>query len=251
MAAQFPNAVKTFTTKNSGDTLQPADINDLQDEVNAIEDGYLNGKAGLNSSNSTLANLSVTGKSTFTGTVQVGGNSTFAGAVQIGGNCTVVGALTVGSLTFSSVVTADAQPRCKVVKTSTQSVPNNTWTALTYQAQDFNVGSIHSTAVQPTRITIQSTGIWMFGATVASTLNGQSGFVSLRKNGATFVAARVKFIGNSSLTEAYHTTTIEQMTSTGDYMECVVLQNTGGALEFGTVSSSRVDMPDFWGVKLW
>lgn len=39
--AQFPSAVKTFTTKNAGDTIQPSHLNDLQDEVSAIEDGLL------------------------------------------------------------------------------------------------------------------------------------------------------------------------------------------------------------------
>src|SRR5260221_3626846 len=137
--AAFPNAVKVFTTKNSGDTIQPVDINDLQDEVNAIEDGLLNGKAGLNSSNSTLANLSVTGKSTFAGNVQMNGNLQTNGNSTVTGNLIVGGTLTAGAQTFSATVTADAQPRCKVVKTSTQSITNNTWTALTYQAQDFNV----------------------------------------------------------------------------------------------------------------
>jgi hypothetical protein len=238
MPAQYPNAVKSFATRNAGDVIQPSHINDLQDEVNAVEAGLLQGSAPLNSSNSTVANLSVTGK------------STLVGNVQINGNCTVTGTLVAGSFSFSSVFTADAQPQCKVVKTSTQSIPNVTWTALTFQAQDFNIGSLHSTGSNPSRITIQSTGLYVFGATVASTLNSQSGFVSLRKNGATFVSAKVKFIGNSSLTESGHVTTIERMTSSGDYMECVVFQNTGGALEFGTVSSSRVDQPEFWATKL-
>jgi hypothetical protein len=45
MSASYPGAVKTFTTKNAGDAIQPADVNDLQDEVNAIEAGLLNGLA--------------------------------------------------------------------------------------------------------------------------------------------------------------------------------------------------------------
>src|SRR3990167_2607956 len=64
MAASYPGSVKTFTTRNAGDVIQPAHVNDLQDEVNAIESGLLNGTAPLNSSNSTVANLSVSGGST-------------------------------------------------------------------------------------------------------------------------------------------------------------------------------------------
>lgn len=233
MPAQYPNAVKTFTSRNAGDIIQPSHVNDLQDEVNAIEAGILNGTAPLNSSNSTVRALHVTANST------------------IGGNLVVTGTLSAGAFAFSSVVTADAQPRCKVVKASTQSVNNATWTALSWLTQEFNVGAMHSTGSNPSRITVDSTGVYLFGATVASTLNGQSGFVSLRKNGNTFIASRVKFLGNSSLSESGHVTTIEQMTSTGDYVECMVFQNTGAALEFGSTSSSRVEQPEFWAVKLW
>lgn len=37
MSASFPSSVKTFTSRNSGDVLQPAHVNDLQDEVSAVE----------------------------------------------------------------------------------------------------------------------------------------------------------------------------------------------------------------------
>lgn len=76
MPASYPTAVKTFTTKNAGDTIQPAHINDLQDEVVAIEQGLLGGVSPFQSSNSTLANLSVPGASTFTGNVQMDGTLT-------------------------------------------------------------------------------------------------------------------------------------------------------------------------------
>lgn len=33
----YPSSAKSFTTKNAGDTIQPADVNDLQTEVAAIE----------------------------------------------------------------------------------------------------------------------------------------------------------------------------------------------------------------------
>lgn len=35
--ASFPTSAKSFTTRNAGDIIQPAHVNDLQDEVNAIE----------------------------------------------------------------------------------------------------------------------------------------------------------------------------------------------------------------------
>jgi hypothetical protein len=58
--AQYPGAVKTFTTKNAGDTIQPSHLNDLQDEVNAIEDGLLNGTAPIASSRITAPASQIT-----------------------------------------------------------------------------------------------------------------------------------------------------------------------------------------------
>lgn len=70
--ASYPGAVKSFTSKNAGDVIQPVDINDVQDEINAIEAGILNGTANLNTSNSTLVNLSVLHNSTLGSTITIG-----------------------------------------------------------------------------------------------------------------------------------------------------------------------------------
>ena len=43
MAASYPTSVKSFTTKASDDTIQAAHVNDLQDEVTAIETALLSG----------------------------------------------------------------------------------------------------------------------------------------------------------------------------------------------------------------
>lgn len=45
MSASYPTSVKTFVSRNAGDVIQPAHINDLQDEVNAIETGLKSGLA--------------------------------------------------------------------------------------------------------------------------------------------------------------------------------------------------------------
>ncbi len=73
MPASFPTAVKTFTSRNAGDVIQPAHVNDLQDEVAAIETGYLTGTAPLVSSHvSAAAGLSVVGNSTLASTITIG-----------------------------------------------------------------------------------------------------------------------------------------------------------------------------------
>lgn len=73
MSASYPTAVKTFATRNNGDTIQASHIDDLQDEVTAIESGLLNGSAPISASNAAFAHLSVTGDSTLvSSTLKIG-----------------------------------------------------------------------------------------------------------------------------------------------------------------------------------
>jgi hypothetical protein len=114
MAASYPASVKVFTSKNAGDLIPAAHINDLQDEVAAIESGLLNGTAPLASSNASVANLSVSGGSTLGAlsvtslslqTVQAmsTSGSSFAGHVTVNGDL-----YALGSLLQASTVSAAA-----------------------------------------------------------------------------------------------------------------------------------------------
>lgn len=85
--ANFPNSVTAFSAKQDGigQIIAASHVNTIQDEVAAIEDGYLNGTARLNAGNSTVATLSVAGGSTFAGTLAMGST-----AVQIGSSAVPV-----------------------------------------------------------------------------------------------------------------------------------------------------------------
>ena len=50
--ASFPNAIKAFTTKSAGQTIQSATTNDIQDEITAIETALLTGPFALSNSTS-------------------------------------------------------------------------------------------------------------------------------------------------------------------------------------------------------
>jgi len=66
MPASYPTAAKIFTSRNAGDVISQAHVNDLQDEVSAIESGLLGGTAPLVSSNASVHNLTVSGAFTST-----------------------------------------------------------------------------------------------------------------------------------------------------------------------------------------
>lgn len=82
--ASYPTTAKTFVSRSDGQVISATHVGDLQDEVAAIEDGLLNGTARLNSSNSTVAALSVSGASTFAGTANFAGTVQFAGSAISG-----------------------------------------------------------------------------------------------------------------------------------------------------------------------
>ena len=124
--------------KNTGDTIQASHVNQLQDEVTAIEDGYLNGTARLNAGGSTVATLSVTGGSTFAGTA-----------------------------VFTLPPTLPRLPVCKVTHDVVQQIANNAWTGLSWNTEVVDSTGMHSTAVNSSRIALTSSGLWSIGVQTA------------------------------------------------------------------------------------
>ena len=74
MAASYPTTPKTFTVKAASQKVMASHVNDMQDEVAAIETGLLNGTAPVNAAASTFTSLSVSGGSTLT-TLQAGAST--------------------------------------------------------------------------------------------------------------------------------------------------------------------------------
>lgn len=70
--ANFPTSVWAPASKTAGQVIQPSHVNDMQDEVIAVEGGLRNGTAPINSSNSTFTALSVTGNSTLASSITIG-----------------------------------------------------------------------------------------------------------------------------------------------------------------------------------
>jgi hypothetical protein len=128
MAASYPGAVKTFASRSAGQTIEPSHVNDLQDEVNAIEDGLLNGTAPLTSSNASVNRL------------QVSSNSTFAvRPIMPPPEMALVYLISTGAMASSGASTI-------------------AWTAQSFVSNS----SMHSTASNPERLVPQTTGMYQF-----------------------------------------------------------------------------------------
>ena len=211
MPAQYPNAVKTFTSRNAGDVIQPSHINDLQDEVNAIEAGLLNATAPLNSSNSTVANLSVTG------------NSTIAGVQTVTGG------------------------RVMLTHSAAQGIANSAFTALNWDTETSDASGLHSTSANSSRITfVVSSGLWMVGANVQwDASSGGIRVTRIIKNdltieGATYIE---KITNNANCAQSVSAMVLA--TSTSDYVTVDVFQSNGST---GSISSGAATR--CWAFKL-
>ena len=157
--ASYPTAVKSFTTKNTGDIYQAAHVNDLQDEVAAIEAGILNGTAPVTSSRVVAPALSVSAGSTLT-TLNVTGGSTFA-TVSVSGGSTFATMSVSGGSTFAVRPTMAPPDVAVVFLDSSGAVGSSAQSTLAWLAQDIVTNSsIHSTATNPERMTPQSTGLY-------------------------------------------------------------------------------------------
>ena len=142
--ASFPDAPKSFAARSNGQTIDASHVGDLQDEVNAIEDGYLSGTARLNSSHSTVATLSVTGGSTF--------------AVR---------------------PTMPPLPAVRVSMASTVTLAGSS-VAIPWDTQEYVTNSsLHSLVTNSSRFTPDSTGVWEVRAQVAFSAPGSSGNVQI------------------------------------------------------------------------
>jgi hypothetical protein len=216
--ASYPTSVKTFTTKNPGDKIASADVNDLQAEVNAIEAGLLNGTANLNSSASTLASLSVTGGSTLTGDVVMAGT-----------------------------LSATARAKVSVTHTGTQGVANAVQTGLSWDTTSVDPAGMHSTSVNSSRLTFRASAGWyLVGCSVrwedVSTGGVRDAFIYL--NDVTRVLGDEK--DNPVAANKFHSVSgMVQVTSTTDYVTVQMLHTTGST---GSVSSGPIT--SFWAVRI-
>lgn len=176
----FPAAVKTFTTKNTGDVVQAAHVNDIQDEVNAIEAGYINGTARLNSSN-----LNAVGNSSFTLRPTMPPPETALVFLDA--------ALVMGSSNDSTIA----------------------WLAESFVTNS----SMHSSGLTPERLSPQSTGLFQATAQVSLTTNssGARRLVIIDSTGSAVADVR---LGPSSEAMRIQVTGYKRFDVLGSYVAC-------------------------------
>lgn len=185
------------------------------------------------------------------GTIATGGfalvvaaNSTINGSLV--GNISGGGTLATGGFTLTIPAAGTASIRglivgARVYNDANISVANATVQPLTFNSERFDTDALHSTSVNTGRLTAPVTGTYLIfaAATFAANATGQR-VLQLRLNGTTFIS-RVGDVSTSANLSALETSTIYQLTA-GDYIEAIVYQDSGGALN---VSATANYSPEF------
>lgn len=124
-----------------------------------------------------------------------------------------------------------------------QSIPNNSFTTIAFELEDYDYGDLHSNVTNNSRLTAQADGVYLIQGTVNWTSNTSNDRGALiRLNGTTTIATSMEVTQSTSATvKNTHVMTHFYMT-TGQYVELQAFQNTGGALTLSTTTNSSFSM---------
>jgi hypothetical protein len=153
-------------------------------------------------------------------------------------------ALQVDSTHFLDSAT---QPRA-IVTNVAQAIPTGVFTALTFATEEANVAAVHSTSVNPSRLTVPASGDGVYLALAyvdwASNAAGNGRIARLMKNGATELMRQS--MGPTTAFLPINALQAMLQLVAGDYLTVEVFQDTGGNLNTAGTDPSRFSL-----VKLW
>jgi hypothetical protein len=136
---------------------------------------------------------------------------------------------------------------CLVYNNGTQSIPNATSTALTWDTEQWDEPGIHSTGSNPSRFTCPQglAGKWRFTWSVQFSSGATNARVSfLRKNGGTDANNVIGSASKETPASAFgihaHGSCVVELAE-GDYIEVFVYQDSGGAMNVGSAVSGPAD----------
>jgi len=170
-----------------------------------------------------------------------------ATALVVGGGAGVAPATNSNWTIASNILSSTTQPRA-VVTNNTQSIPNAAFTALTFATEEDNVGPLHSTVTNPSRLTVPTGGDGTYLVTAsldwASSAAGNGRIARLRKNATTEIQRQS--MGPTTAFLPAHVLVAQLKLVATDFLEFEAFQDSGGSLGTAGTNASRFAM-----VKLW
>lgn len=139
------------------------------------------------------------------------------------------------------------KPNARAFNNANILIGNAAFTALTFNSERWDVGSMHSTSVNTGRLTAPVTGVYSMGAHINFAAHATGiRYLALRVNGGTTIAVE---LDNAAAGGSDTIMSISGMyrLAVGDYVEAVVFQNSGGNLNVQVASNYS---PELWAVRL-
>lgn len=134
-------------------------------------------------------------------------------------------------------------PNARVFNSVAIGITNAVDTTLTFDSERWDVGGLHSTSSNTSRLTAPIAGLYSIGAHVSfDAAAGGYRYIYFVINGATIIALDTQPpTGAGTVTELNLTT--EYRLAVGDFVEVRAQQNSGGAIN---VSKLQNRSPEFW-----
>lgn len=145
--------------------------------------------------------------------------------------------VTTPKLANQSVVAAKigVLPRSRVYHNIAQTIPNNTVTALAFNAERFDTDNMHDPVTNNSFITCKTAGTYLLGATIQWAVNTTgTRQVSLRLNGTIIIASQRT--GAFAVDDVHQSLSTVYTLAVNDYIEVVVRQTSGVGLDIMTAT---------------
>lgn len=140
------------------------------------------------------------------------------------------------------------KPMCRVYHNASQSVATATWTSLAFNSERYDVGSMHSTVTNNSRITIPSGGGGVYHisgqATFANDATGGR-LIRVKLNASTVILGEILFPASSSFSTGMAVAGDYKL-SAGDYLTLEVYQSSGGILSVDSFSAYTPEFACHW-----
>jgi hypothetical protein len=122
-------------------------------------------------------------------------------------------------------------PRFRGYQATAQSIANNTWVSVTIDTEEYDSDNGHSTSTNTSRYTVQVAGTYLITGSVGLVANATANRgARLTVSGTPIHGTFVKTASPDATGSSGLVTVGTAVCSAGDYIECQVNQNSGGAL---------------------
>lgn len=141
-----------------------------------------------------------------------------------------------------AAIIADVKPYARLRQTSVQSIPNATYTSVTFTTEDYDSVGGHSTSVNTSRYTAQVAGAYVLGGGGSFAVNA-SGVRSCQwaLNGTTIPGSTSPGF-DPTITSNVVARPMVVVLAIGDYVELRLRQSSGGALNTSVTSDDQATM---------